>query len=150
MFNPSALDANAVFTLVNILESIFADAKFRNKGNNSRFDYSILKRAVIVMLDLDHCLAIAKFLKLYYKNSYLMNFDHVAEIFIYISQHKFFEFFFHWSWHLRNTFYHLILYIINFQIRNSEIISSDNSVGGRRKSLGDMREVSNYSEMVRY
>jgi hypothetical protein len=113
-----------------------------------RFDYSILKRAVIVMLDFDHCLAIAKFLKMYYKNSLIMNFDHVAEILIHIHQHKFFEFFFHWSWQLRNIFYHIILYIINFQIRNSEILSSDNSWGGRRKSFGDSKEVSNYSEVV--
>lgn len=101
------------------------------------------------MLDLDHCLAIGKFLKLYYKNSFVMNFDHVAEILIYIHQQKFFVFFFHWSWQLRNIYYHIILYIINFQIRYSDIISSDNSLGGRRKSFGDNKEVSNYSELVR-
>ena len=132
-----------------MLESIFSDTKFKKKGNNTRFDYSVLKRAVILMLDLDHCLAIAKFLKLYYNNTSLMNFDHVAEIYIYIHQNKFFDFFFHWSWQIRNVFYHIILYKINFQIRSYDFISTDNS-WGRRKSVGELKEVSNYSEIVRF
>ena len=143
----SAHDANAVFTLVNILGSILNDQRFKTLGNKKRFDYSILKQATILMFDMDNCLAVAKFLKFYYENLHLMNFDHVAEITLYLISEKFFEFFFHWSWHVRNTFYHIILYKVNNQIRLSDLVSRNTS-GGRRKSLENSKEPSNYSVMV--
>jgi len=68
-----------------------------------------------------------------------MSFDHVAEGFIYIFNTKFYEFFFHWSWQVRNIFYHIYLFTVNHRIRNMNLNINKSKL--RRGSVGDKNEI---------
>lgn len=47
-----------------------------------------------------------------------MSINHLAEICQSVFISKFYSFFFHWSWQVRNIFFYFILYIIGFRIKN--------------------------------
>jgi hypothetical protein len=80
-----------------------------------------------------------------------MSFEHVAEVFLKLFELRFYEMFFHWSWQVRNMFYFLILFIINFRIRNLNFKNPSVELTGkgiRRGSISENMEVTNYPENV--
>jgi hypothetical protein len=79
-----------------------------------------------------------------------MSFEHVAEVFLKIFENKFFEMFFHWSWQVRNMFYFVILFVINYRIRNLNFndVKQELSGKGIRRNINDKKEVANYPETV--
>jgi hypothetical protein len=71
-----------------------------------------------------------------------MSFEHVAEVFIFILDIKFYNLFFHWSWQVRNVFYYITLFIINHRIRHMTFNNTNNNL--RRSSVGDKKEITNF------
>lgn len=72
---------------------------------------------------MDHSLCVSKFLWLYYKNAHIMSIDHLEAFLTDVYRTKFYKLFFHWSYQVRNVFYHLTLFIIDYRIRNDTNIS---------------------------
>lgn len=136
-----------------IIDSFFLEFEKKKSTStlNTRFDYNLLKKAFKVIIENDHSLSVAKFLWLYYRNSHIMSFEHVAEVFLKLFELRFYEMFFHWSWQVRNMFYFLILFIINFRIRNLNFKNSSIELKGKRLRRGTITEnleVTNYQENV--
>ena len=148
----SVYDTSAVFMVVKIIDSFYSEYENRKALiHNFRFDYNILKQAMKIIMENDHSLCVAKILWVYYKNAHIMNIEHVSEVYTSISENKFYATFFHWSWQVRNIFYYFLLYTINFRLRNMNFLNTKENVntkGIRRGSIGDVREVANYPEMV--
>ena len=44
--------------------------------------------------------------------------EHIHEFYTGIFRRKFFHFFFHWSWQIRNMMFYLTLFIVNHKIKN--------------------------------
>ena len=120
---------------------------------NVRFDYNLLKHAAKIIFEIDHSLSVAKFFWLYFKNSHIMSFEHIAEVFLKIFEVRFFNLFFHWSWQVRNIFYFIILFTVNSRLRNlnfSEAKHEFTIKGIRRGSISGQSEVKHFPEAVRY
>jgi hypothetical protein len=47
-----------------------------------------------------------------------MSIEHVHETVLYLFDIFFFKMFFHWSWHVRNMYYHFILFTIQHRFKN--------------------------------
>ena len=136
-----------------ILDFFFQNYEIKKSISNlnKRFDYNLLRLSGKIIMEIDHSLSVAKFLWLYYKNSHIMNFDHIAEVFIKTVEVRFFNLFFHWSWQVRNMFYFLILFIINCRLRNfnfQEAKQESTHKGMRRGSISNHSEVKHYIEEV--
>jgi hypothetical protein len=81
-----------------------------------------------------------------------MNFEHVADVCLKLIETKFYHIFFHWSWQVRNIFYFILLFIINYRIRTMNFTQGkdDNTGKGiRRGSVIDIKDMSNYQEIVK-
>lgn len=109
----------AVFNVITIIDLVFSPYTNKpKKSHPSKFNYNILTVAMKSIIAIDHSLCVAKFFWLYYKNAHLMSINHLAEICQSVFISKFYLFFFHWSWQVRNIFFYFILYIIGFRIKN--------------------------------
>jgi hypothetical protein len=139
---------------VKILDFFFQNYEIKKSVSNlnSRFDYNLLKHASKIIMEIDHSLSVAKFLWLYYKNSHIMNFDHIAEVFLKTIEVRFFSLFFHWSWQVRNMFYYLLLFTVNSRLRNfnfQEAKQETTHKGMRRGSFSNYSEIKHYIEEVK-
>ena len=118
-YKTNVYDVTGIFNLVNIINSIFKEFSKRNENKVfDKFDYSILSKALKAIIKVDHSLTISKFFLFYYNNSHLMTNVHLGEICQSIFISKFYNYFFHWSYEVRDKFYHYILYIMGFRIKN--------------------------------
>jgi hypothetical protein len=69
--------------------------------------------------------------------------EHYAEIMHFIYDKIFYNLFFHWSWQVRNVFYYILLYIVNYRIK--KLVNVDTKHRGRIDSISE--EV-NYINLV--
>jgi len=150
-FNFSVFDISAVFAVLKIIDSFFSSYELKKSISslNTKFDYNILKKAIKVILDHDHSLSVAKLLWFYYKNFHIMSFEHVAEVFLRMFETKFFNMFLHWSWQVRNVFYFIILFIIDFRVR-SKHLEEGHDFKGIRRNVDKNEIVANYPETVKF
>jgi hypothetical protein len=95
----------------------------------------IIKLAFEAIYETEHSLCLSKFLWLYYKQTHIMLLEHVADIMQHIYDRNFYHLFFHWSWQVRNIFYHILLYIINYRIK--KLIIPNKHMGSRRDSISE-------------
>ena len=63
-------------------------------------------------------MAIARYIWFYYKNVSVLSIKHVNKVINSIIIPNLFILFFHWSFQIREIFYHFLIYIINFKIKN--------------------------------
>ena len=128
-------DTQSIFNLVDILDSLFnKDLKYKNFHKyeiRDGINYHIIQKSFFVIINSDNSLAIAKYIWFYYKNITKLNYKHVNEVITYIIIPFFFKFFFHWSFQIRNIFYHFIIYIIKYRlkskIKDKKFSNSDDS-----------------------
>ena len=152
-YKTNVYDVTGIFNLVNIINSIFKEFSKRNENKIfDKFDYSILSKALKAIIKVDHSLTISKFFLFYYNNSHLMTNVHLGEICQSIFISKFYNYFFHWSYEVRDKFYHYILYIMGFRIKNYSPYADledlkiqnnqfiDYSGGNMQKTFGDILE----------
>ena len=115
-------DTQSIFSLINILDYLFNledDINNSNKNNfKEKIDYKIILNSFLAIINTDNSLAIAKFIWFYYKNISLLSEKHVNKIITYIFIPNFFILFFHWSFQIRNIFYHFLIFIINHKMKN--------------------------------
>ena len=120
----NAYDSPCVFMAIKILDSFFQVYE-QNKNTSSfsyKFDYDLLKNPFNIVFEIDNALCIAKYLWLYYKHAHIMSIIHINEILTDIFKNKFFNLFFHWSWQVRDIFYHLLWYIVSHRIKNKNYL----------------------------
>lgn len=120
----NAYDSPSVFMAVKILDSFFEiyTANKKSLSFSYKFDYDLLKNPFNIVCDIDNALCIAKYLWLYYKHGHVMSIIHMNEVLIDIFRNKFFVLFFHWSWQVRDIFYHLLWYIVSHRIKNKNYL----------------------------
>ena len=113
----NAYDTNAVFNFINILDLIFSQKLMQNSSEN-QFNFNIIQKAFIIIMNTENSLSISKFIWLYYKNAHLMPMKHLINIVNIIFIPNFYYFFFHWSFQIREIFYYILLYIFKFRLKN--------------------------------
>ena len=113
----NAYDTHAVFNFVNILDLIFSQKHMQNSSEN-QFNYNIIQQAFIIIMKTENSLSISKFILFYYKNSHLLPMKHLINIVNMIFIPNFYNFFFHWSFQIREVFYHILLYIFEYRLKN--------------------------------
>ena len=113
----NAYETNAVFNFINILDLIFSQKLMQNSTEN-QFNFYIIQKAFIIIMNTDNSLSISKFIWFYYKHAHLMPMKHLINIVNIIFIPNFYNFFFHWSFQIREIFYYILLYIFEFRLKN--------------------------------
>ena len=109
-------DTKAIFNLVNILHLIFTQKEIQN--SEVHFNYNLIQHAFIIIMNTENSLSIAKFIWLYYKDAHLIPAKHLVNLSNTIFIPNFYLLFFHWSFQIREIFYHLLLYVFKHRIKN--------------------------------
>ena len=126
----NAYDSPSVFMVVKILDFFFTTSE-KNEITSSfgyKFDFNLLKAPFSIILEIDNALCIAKYLWLYYKNAEKMSIIHLSEVLTDIFQNRFFNLFFHWSWQVREIFYHLLLYTVSYKLKSKNYLKQRKSM----------------------
>ena len=126
----NAYDSPSVFMVVKILDYFFSVSQ-KNEVLSSfgyKFDFNLLKAPFSIILEIDNALCIAKYLWLYYKNADKMSIIHLCEVLTDLFQNRFFALFFHWSWQVREMFYHLLLYTVSYKIKGKNYLTEKKTI----------------------
>ena len=113
-------DTLSIFNLLEILDNVFNkiyeydDFRIYLKDE---IDFTVMKRAFLIIVETDNSLAIAKFIWFYYKNNSIINLSHMGDIIKYIIS-IFFKLFFHWSFQIREIFYFFIIFILGHKLKS--------------------------------
>ena len=122
IINTNIYDTQSIFSLLNILDYLFnkeyAISNFNKDKIKEKIDYKIIQNSFAAVINTDNSLAIAKYIWFYYKNVSVLSIKHVNKVITRIIIPNFFILFFHWSFQIREIFYHFLIYIINFKIKN--------------------------------
>lgn len=124
----NANDTNGVFMIFKILDRLFHEADQAISDLKSNFDYNLLKKCMNILIERDHSLCLGKVIWFLYENAHLMNEEHLNDMLLNLLENKFWNLFFHWSWQVRNIFYHFILYIVMFKLKSHRTNLSKNSL----------------------
>ena len=113
-------DTLSIFNVLEILDNLF-NSKYENDDFRiylkDEIDYTVMKRAFVIIVESDNCLAIAKFIWFYYKNNSLINSHHMSDIIKFIIS-IFFKLFFHWSFQIREIFYFFVIFILGYKFKS--------------------------------
>jgi hypothetical protein len=113
-------DTLSIFNLLDILDNVFNkiyeydDFRIYLKDE---IDFTVMKRAFLIIVETDNSLAIAKFIWFYYKNNSIINLNHMGDIIKFIIS-IFFKLFFHWSFQIREIFYFFIIFILGHKLKS--------------------------------
>ena len=88
------------------------------KSSEIQFNYNIIQQAFIITMNTENSLSISKFILFYYKNAHLIPMKHLINIVNIIFIPNFFNFFFHWSFQIREVFYYILLYIFEYRLKD--------------------------------
>ena len=136
-------DTLSIFNIIEILDDLFNKKYEFNIDLKEDIDLTIIKKAFVIIVDSDNCLAIAKFIWFYYKNNSLINFHHMNDIIKYIIS-IFFKLFFHWSFQIREIFYFFIVFILGYKLkvnlksRNEKIPKINNFNSDTNTNINDI------------
>jgi len=120
VYKTNLYDVSGIFNLIDIINSVFYEFQNRNPGEYFlKFNYVLLSQIDKFIFKVDHSLCVSKVILLYYNCAHLMSVFHLGEILQSIFFTKFYNFFFHWSYEVRDKFYYFILFIIGFRIKDS-------------------------------
>ena len=113
-------DVPGIFNLFDIINSVFDEyATLYPNTIFLKFNYNLLNQVVILLFKEDHSLCVSKVLLFYYNCAHLMPVSHIGELCQNIYFSKFYYYFFHWSFEIRDKFYYFILYIIGHRLKDS-------------------------------
>ena len=113
-------DVPGIFNLLDIINSLFDEhATLYPDSLYLKFNYNLLNQVVKLLFKADHSLCVSKVLLLYYNCAHLMPVSHIGEICQGIYFSKFYNYFFHWSFEIRDKFYYFILFIIGHRLRET-------------------------------
>ena len=113
-------DVPGIFNLLDIINSLFDEhATLYPDSLYLKFNYNLLNQVVKLLFKADHSLCVSKVLLLYYNCAHLMPVSHIGEICQSLYFSKFYNYFFHWSFEVRDKFYYFILFIIGHRLRET-------------------------------
>lgn len=116
---------SSVNTFFTFLDMIFKGSAKEGLKLHHHIDYHIISNCVEILIKQDHSINISKALWFLYGNSEYMDVENSYEIIKgQILDIHFNDLFFHWSWQVRQIFYHYLIFILYYKF--SKLYSSKN------------------------
>ena len=155
IYRTNAYDVNGIFNIFDIISSLFQE--YINKYPDKlfeKFNYNLLNQVTNHIMKVDHSLCVSKILLFYYNYAHLIPTAHLGDFCQNFLGKRFYALFFHWSFEVRDKFFYLILFILDYKIK--ELIpyqdledlkiaknnNSDEYIGVNvNKSIGDILEI---------
>ena len=155
IYRTNAYDVNGIFNIFDIISSLFQE--YMNKYPDKlfeKFNYNLLNQVTNHIMKVDHSLCVSKILLFYYNYAHLIPTAHLGDFCQNFLGKRFYALFFHWSFEVRDKFFYLILFILDYKIK--ELIpyqdledlkiaknnNSDEYIGVNvNKSFGDILEI---------
>ena len=120
-------DTLSVFTTFDIIHKILNSESLKDSFK-IQFDFTVLEKAVNLIITFDNSLIICKMLWLYYYDSHLMNLDHLKWFVINIINKNYEMFILHWSWKIRFLFFKILFYILGYKIKDKIDVYLDKKI----------------------
>lgn len=137
---------NIFFTF---LDMLFKGSAKEKTKLYQHLDYHIISNCINILIKQDHSINISKALWFLYGNSDLMDPEYSYEIIKSQILDLFFnDLFFHWSWQVRQIFFHYLIYILFFKF--SKIFNTNNKSNqnqGQGKNLRIFDSMNNIIEL---
>ena len=127
LITTNVYDTYSVFATFDILHKIL-NSEYKKNNFKIQFDFSILEKAVKLIITFDNSLIISKVLWLYYYDSHLMNLNHLKWFVINIINKNYEMFILHWSWKIRFIFFKILFYILGYKIKDKIDIFLDKNI----------------------
>lgn len=106
-----AFDAQAVSQALELVASWFTTLHKNRLLIPPQFDYMFFFKAIEILMDLDHGMSTAKCIWFLYKILHVIPLYQRTNIIEGIlSSHKFYQYFFHWSYNVRMVFFYLYFF----------------------------------------
>ena len=118
IYRTNAYDVNGIFNIFDIISSLFQEyiSKYPNKLFE-KFNYNLLNQVINHIMKIDHSLCVSKVLLFYYNYAHLIPTAHLGDFCQNFLGKRFYALFFHWSFEVRDKFFYLILFILDFKIK---------------------------------
>ena len=119
IYRTNAYDVNAIFNVFDIISSLFQE--YYNKYPDrlfEKYNYNLLNQVIKHILKIDHSLCVSKVILFYYNYAHLMPIVHLGDICQNFFGKNFYDFFFHWSFEVRDKFFYFILFILGFRLKD--------------------------------
>ena len=127
LITTNVYDTYSVFATFDILHKIL-NSEYKKNNFKIQFDFSILEKAVNLIITFDNSLIISKVLWLYYYDSHLMNINHLKWFVINIINKNYEIFILHWSWKIRFIFFKILFFILGYRIKDKIDIFLDKNI----------------------
>jgi hypothetical protein len=155
IYRTNAYDVNGIFNIFDIISSLFQEYMSKNPNKLfEKFNYNLLNQVIKHIMKIDHSLCVSKVLLFYYNYAHLIPTAHLGDFCQNFLGKRFYALFFHWSFEVRDKFFYLILFILDFKIKGlipyqdleDLKIAKDNNTGeylgvNVNKSFGDILEI---------
>jgi hypothetical protein len=155
IYRTNAYDVNGIFNIFDIISSLFQEYMSKNPNKLfEKFNYNLLNQVIKHIMKVDHSLCVSKVLLFYYNYAHLIPTAHLGDFCQNFLGKRFYALFFHWSFEVRDKFFYLILFILDFKIKGlvpyqdleDLKIAKDNNTGeylgvNVNKSFGDILEI---------
>jgi hypothetical protein len=104
----------------------------------SNFDFTFFFQGIYIALDIDHSISIAKVLSLLYRTMHYYPGENKHDFIMELLKRHFYRFFFHWCYNIREMFYLILMYQIEFKylIQYSHKLSKHDSSVRRSYASG--------------
>lgn len=109
----------AIFKLFDYMKSLL-EYYYTKEQNRLIMDYTLLEKAVTIILNIDNSITIPKVFWFYYSCSHLILSGDLKCFIINICNKNFNTLAYHWSFGVRQIFFKLILFIFNDKLKNEE------------------------------
>ena len=119
IYKTNVYDVNGIFNIMDIISYLFEEIIKKHPGKKfEKFNYNLLNIIIQHILQVDHSLCVSKIILFYYKYSHLIPISYLSSVCQNFLDKKFYNLFFHWSFEVRDKFYHLILFVFDFRLKN--------------------------------
>ena len=112
----NAFDTTSVVSALELIVKWFQCIENNNGVIPASFDFSFFFKGVDMLMDLDHAISGSKCLWMLYKILHIFPLDSRWILVEHLFGERFYRLFFHWSWNIRQVFYHLFLYQLVFAL----------------------------------
>jgi hypothetical protein len=140
----------AIFKLFDYMKSLL-EYYYTKEQNRLIMNYSLLEKAVTIILGIDNSITIPKVFWFYYSCSHLILSGSLKGFIINICNKNFNKFAYHWSFGVRQIFFKLVLFIFNDKLKNEEgkLLNVENIVNFDKNNL-DKNNIYNTEAMKDY
>ena len=109
----------AIFKLFEYLKSLL-ESYYKKEGCKLIMDYTILEKAINIIIEINSSIALPKLFWFYYCCSHLVMSSHLKTFIINVCNKSFESFAYHWSFSVRQVFFKLLIFSFNDKLKNEE------------------------------